>query len=130
MLVLVPLPAAAELRLPAGFTVQVYVTGEGFDTDAWRGRNGATSAARSTTSGRSTGSPQVAATRRGRQLFVTTFDRERRIGALYRLADGRAELFATTSCPSAEPSGGASGIFPEASGNMPARRLSLRILSG
>src|SRR5262249_57459518 len=38
--------------------------------------------------------PQVAATRRAGELFVTTFDRERRIGALYRMIDGRAELFA------------------------------------
>ena len=38
--------------------------------------------------------PQVAVTRRGREILVTTFDRERKIGALYRLVDGRAELFA------------------------------------
>jgi hypothetical protein len=38
--------------------------------------------------------PQVGATRRGRELFVTTFDRERKVGALYRVVDGRAELFA------------------------------------
>ena len=38
--------------------------------------------------------PQVAGTRRARELLVTTFDRERRVGALYRLIDGRAELFA------------------------------------
>jgi len=36
----------------------------------------------------------VGATRRGREIFVTTFDRERRVGALYRMIDGRAELFA------------------------------------
>jgi sugar lactone lactonase YvrE len=38
--------------------------------------------------------PQVGAIRGGRELFVTTFDRERRIGVLYRLADGRIELVA------------------------------------
>jgi NHL repeat len=38
--------------------------------------------------------PQVTATRGGRELLVTTFDRERKIGALYRLIDGRAELVA------------------------------------
>ena len=27
-------------------------------------------------------------------MFVTTFDRERKIGVLYRVVDGRAELFA------------------------------------
>src|SRR5712664_3245187 len=37
---------------------------------------------------------QVTATRRGKDLFVTTFDRERKVGALYRMRDGRAELFA------------------------------------
>src|SRR5262245_29485211 len=37
---LAPWPAAAELLLPAGFTAQVYVTGEGFDTDASRGVRG------------------------------------------------------------------------------------------
>ena len=37
---------------------------------------------------------QVGAVRDGRELFVTTFDRERKIGVLYRVVDGRAELFA------------------------------------
>ena len=32
--------------------------------------------------------------RRGHELFVTTFDRERKVGAVYRMVDGRAELFA------------------------------------
>ncbi len=38
--------------------------------------------------------PQIGAVRGTRELFVTTFDRERRVGVLYRMADGRAELFA------------------------------------
>lgn len=38
--------------------------------------------------------PQIATMRGGRDLFVTTFDRERRIGVLYRIVDGRAELVA------------------------------------
>ena len=38
--------------------------------------------------------PQVAAVRGRAELFVTTYDRDRQIGALYRLADGRAVLFA------------------------------------
>jgi hypothetical protein len=38
--------------------------------------------------------PQVGAIRNGRELFVTTFDRERKVGVLYRMVDGRAELFA------------------------------------
>ena len=40
LLLLIPVGAAAEIRLPAGFTAQVYVTGEGFDTDATRGIRG------------------------------------------------------------------------------------------
>jgi sugar lactone lactonase YvrE len=38
--------------------------------------------------------PQVSAVRGDAELLVTTFDRERRIGVLYRVADGRAELLA------------------------------------
>ena len=139
LLWLLPLPAAAELRLPSGFTAQVYVTGEGFDTDSTRGIRGIP--ATSTLAFDPTGllylartgrryaggeaydlwpvyripaggarlSPdvesryfygppllnaQVGATRGGRELFVTTFNRERKLGALYRVVDGRAELFA------------------------------------
>ena len=36
-LLLAPWPATAELQLPTGFIAQIYVTGEGFDTDASRG---------------------------------------------------------------------------------------------
>jgi hypothetical protein len=43
--------------------------------------------------------PQVGGIRSGREIFVTTFDRERRIGVLYRLVDGRAELFAGGTPP-------------------------------
>jgi hypothetical protein len=139
MLLLAPASAAAELMLPAGFSAQVYVTGEGFDSDAARGVRGIPSTstlafdqagilylarsgrrylggevydrwpiyripaggARLTPDtetryfyGPPLPNPQVAGTRRGRELLVTTFDRERRIGALYRLIDGRAELLA------------------------------------
>jgi hypothetical protein len=38
--------------------------------------------------------PQVATVRHGRELLVTTFDRDRKIGILYRVPDGRAELLA------------------------------------
>lgn len=138
-LALAPSPAAAELVLPAGFTAQVYVTGEGFDSDAARGVRGIPSTstlafdqasvlylarsgrryyggevydrwpiyripaggARLTPDtetryfyGPPLPNPQIAGTRRGRELLVTTFDRERRIGAVYRLIDGRAELLA------------------------------------
>ena len=37
---------------------------------------------------------QVSSVRRGAEILVTTFDRDRRVGALYRLAHGRAELLA------------------------------------
>ncbi|MBI1957767.1 MAG: hypothetical protein HYS36_00880 [Candidatus Rokubacteria bacterium] len=43
--------------------------------------------------------PQIAAVRNSRELFVSTFDRERRIGVLYRLSDGRATLFAGGTPP-------------------------------
>jgi hypothetical protein len=36
--------ATAELLLPPGFTAEVYVTGDGFAPDAWRGRRGVPSA--------------------------------------------------------------------------------------
>jgi hypothetical protein len=139
VLLLAPSSAAAELMLPAGFSAQVYVTGDGFDSDASRGVRGIPSTATlvfdqagvlylARTGRRYLGgevydrwplyripvggarltphtetryfygpplpNPQVAGTRRGRELLVTTFDRERRIGALYRMIDGRAELLA------------------------------------
>ena len=37
---------------------------------------------------------QISAGRGGHELFVTTFDRDRRVGVLYRLADGRTRLLA------------------------------------
>ena len=43
--------------------------------------------------------PQVAAVRPG-EVLVTTYDRDRVVGVLYRLVDGRAELFAGGSPPS------------------------------
>lgn len=39
-------------------------------------------------------SPQVASGRAGRDLLVTTFDRDRSLGVLYRLVDGRTEMVA------------------------------------
>jgi len=44
-------------------------------------------------------SPQVATVRAGRELFVTTFDRDRRIGVLYRILNGTIELFAGGTPP-------------------------------
>lgn len=37
---------------------------------------------------------QVSAGRQGRDVFVTTFDRDRRVGVVYRLADGRTTFLA------------------------------------
>ena len=37
---------------------------------------------------------QIAAIRGGREIFVTTFDRDRRIGVVYRILDGNISLFA------------------------------------
>jgi NHL repeat len=132
-------PARAEIALPPGFTVQVHVTGEGFDSDTTRNARGIPSSATVTVDGTGAlylartgrrysggefdylwpvyriphgvarltprtegrflyGPPltnaQVGAWRGGRELFVSSFDRDRRIGVVFRLADGRAELFA------------------------------------
>lgn len=38
--------------------------------------------------------PQVATVRAGRDVFLSTFDRDRKIGVLYHLRDGRTELVA------------------------------------
>jgi DNA-binding beta-propeller fold protein YncE len=48
-------------------------------------------------------SPQVFAARGGRELFVTTFDRDRKVGALYRLLDGRTQLLAGGTPPAGAP---------------------------
>jgi hypothetical protein len=49
-------------------------------------------------------SAQVAAVRAGRDLLVTTYDRDRKLGALYVMADGYAELFAGgTPAPGVPP---------------------------
>lgn len=156
LLLLAPLPAAAEIVLPTGFSAQVYVTGEGFDSDSSRNARGipststmafdASGALYLARSGRRYAggeqvdlwplyrippggarvtpeserrflhgppliNPQVAGTRRGKDLLVTTFDRERKIGALYRMADGRAELLAGGTPPRGTPA-----LFQQAEG--------------
>lgn len=145
---LFPVPAAAGLLLPPGFTATVYVTGEGFAPEAWRGIRGipATSTlavdeagslylartgrrygggefddlwpiyripaggARLTPEtqaryfhGPPLPNPQVAAVRGGREVFVTTYDRERVVGVLYRLFDGQIQLFAGGTPPRGTP---------------------------
>jgi len=138
-LMLAPCVARADVEVPRGLSVRVYVTGEGFDTSESRGARGIPAVstltfdsdgalylarsgrrymggeaedkfpvyrippggARLTRDNQSRflhgpplPNPQVGAVRNGRELFVTTFDRERKIGVLYRVVDGRAELFA------------------------------------
>jgi hypothetical protein len=57
--------------------------------------------------------PQIAAVRGGRDVFVTTFDRDRKVGVLYRMLEGRPELFAGGTPPRGtaallrQPEGGA-----------------------
>jgi hypothetical protein len=147
-LMVLPSPASAvDLQLPAGFTTQVYVTGEGFDGGSGTARGipavstmafdstgamylgrtgrrytggevydlwpiyrippGGGRIAASTEERYLYGPPlpnaQVGAMRNGRELFVSTFDRERGIGAVYRVLDGRAELFAGGTPPRGRP---------------------------
>jgi hypothetical protein len=139
-----PRGAQAELILPPGFTVRVYVTGEGFESGTSRGVSGIPGT--STLAFDQTGalylaktgrryfggetddlwpiyrippgggrlnpdaearflhgpplpSPLVATVRGGREILVTTFDRERKIGVLYRIVDGRAGLLAGGTPP-------------------------------
>jgi DNA-binding beta-propeller fold protein YncE len=149
VLLVAPIPAAADLLLPPGFTSEVYVTGDGVDQGTPRGVGGIPSVstlafdrsgvlylartgrryvggqevedvwpiyriplggARLTATteprffyGPPLPNPQVGAVRADRELFVTTFDRERKIGVLYRMVDGTAELFAGGTPPRGTP---------------------------
>lgn len=142
-----PTAVRGEILLPPGFTVQVYVTGEGFDTseraarglpssstlavdnagmlyvartgrrysggevdDLWPIYRFAPGGARVTKAtearflyGPPLPSAQIAGVRAGRDLFVTTFDRDRKVGVLYLVADGHAELFAGGTPPKGAP---------------------------
>jgi hypothetical protein len=144
LLLLAPLAAGAEIRVPPGFSVEVYVTGRGEAPD---GRVGvgipsatslgfdATGTIYTTRTGRRyrdgeiedlwpllrfpAGGARVGADlarhlygppllnaqigmARGQELLVTTFDRDRGLGVLYRLVDGRAELLAGGTPPAGE----------------------------
>jgi hypothetical protein len=149
LLVVLPLAlvapvVAAEFTLPPGFSAQIYVTGDGFTTDSWRGLPGIPSTSTLVVdadgvlylarSGRrysggeaedltrlyrippggarltpqSEGryqigpplpNPQVGVVRGGRELLLTTFDRDRAVGVLYRMLDGRVELLAGGTPP-------------------------------
>ena len=157
-------PAAAELVLPPGFTVQVYVSGTGFGTSGGQAaagipststlafdRDGLLYLARSGRRyfsgeaediwpiyriplggirmtpqtearflyGPPVPNPQVTAVQGGREIMLTTFDRERKVGVLYRLRDGLAE-FVTGGTP---PAGATpllrqpEGVAADAAGN-------------
>jgi hypothetical protein len=144
VLLVTPAAALAEILLPPGFAVEVYVTGDGFDTADGRAAHGVPSSStlavdRAGTlylarSGRrySSGeiddlwplyrfppggarvtkgtesrflygpplpSAQVAGLRGDGELLVTTFDRDRKVGVLYVMAKGFAELFAGGTPP-------------------------------
>lgn len=148
VIILLVVPAAAEVVVPHGFTVQTYVSGQGadprgdFDTPGFptfitlamdhvgtlylarsrlrfRESQGEELApiyrfpvggARMTPEneprylyGPPLRSPRVAAVSAQGEVFVSTYDRDRKIGALYRLKDGRASLFAGGTPPPASP---------------------------
>ncbi len=65
-------------------------------------------------------SPQVSAGRAGRDVLVTSFDRDRSLGVLYRLRDGRTELIAGgTPAPGSTPQlGQPEGVAVDSSGNI------------
>jgi DNA-binding beta-propeller fold protein YncE len=138
-LLLTPTAATADVVLPPGFSVHVYVTGEGFNTGGAQLIRGipATSTlafdhqgalylarpGRRYSGGETEGlttiyriplggarlspgtealyaygpplwNPQVSGSRGGREIFVTTFDRDRKLGVVYRLRNERAEFLA------------------------------------
>jgi DNA-binding beta-propeller fold protein YncE len=145
VLLVTPAAAMADIVLPPGFAVEVYVTGDGFDTTEGRAAHGVPSS--STLAVDRTGtlylarsgrrysggeiddlwpvfrfppggarvtkqsaprflygpplpSAQVAGLRGDRELLVTTFDRDRKVGVLYVMVNGHAELFAGGTPPS------------------------------
>jgi len=142
---LAPAAAHAEMRLPPGFSAEVYVTGSGEAPDgrAAVGIPSTTSLAfdaagmlYTARSGRRyrggeiedlwplfrfpAGGARVTGNvaryfygppllnlqlgaLRGQELLVTTFDRDRGLGVLYRIVDGRAELLAGGTPPPGEP---------------------------
>jgi NHL repeat len=64
--------------------------------------------------------PQVGAVRNGRDLFLTTFDRDRKIGVLYRITEGRIELVAGGTPPPGTPPllRQPEGVAVDAAGNL------------
>jgi DNA-binding beta-propeller fold protein YncE len=156
LLLVLAAPAGAELGLPPGFTTEVYVTGQGFETSGERGVNGIPAVgtlgmdAAGTLYLSRTGArfrsgdvedlwalyripvgggrlspetegrylygpplpnPQIGAVTAGGAVWVTTYDRERRLGALYRFLDGKPSLFA-----GGRPSASATPLFRQPEG--------------
>jgi sugar lactone lactonase YvrE len=144
-------PATAELGFPPGFTSEVYVTGQGFDTSGERGITGIPAVgtlgidAAGTLYLSKTGArfrsgdvedlsalyripaggarltpdtearyrygpplpnPQIGLVSPRGAVWVTTYDRERKLGALYRFLDGKPVLFA-----GGRPSAGATPLL-------------------
>ncbi len=144
VLLVTPAAAIAEILLPPGFAVEVYVTGDGFDTADGRAAHGVPSSSTlavdrtgtlylARTGRRYSGgeiddlwpvfrfppggarvtketaprflygpplpSAQVAGLRGDGELLVTTFDRDRKVGVLYVMVNGHAELFAGGTPP-------------------------------
>jgi sugar lactone lactonase YvrE len=146
-LLLVPVAAGAEIKLPPGFSAQTYVTGRGFDgggsapgipstgtlafdpsgtlyaartgrryigggevEDVWPVFRIPPGGARLTldTEARYLYGPplpngQIGVAPGPRELLVTTYDRERKHGVLYRIVDGRAQLLAGGTPPPGAP---------------------------
>lgn len=65
-------------------------------------------------------SPQVSTSRAGRDVFITSFDRDRTLGVLYRLVDGRTELVAGgTPVPGNRPQlGQPEGVASDSAGHL------------
>jgi hypothetical protein len=65
-------------------------------------------------------SPQVASGRAGRDVLITTFDRDRGLGVLYRLAEGRTELIAGGTPAAGSPAllGQPEGSAVDSAGNL------------
>ena len=164
-LFLLAAPVSAEITLPPGFTVETYVTGQGFDLSPERGsrgipamatisfdRSGALYLAKTAfrfreNPGDELGpiyrtpaggaritpeteprylygpplwNPDVAGVNAQGEIFVSTYDRERKIGALYQIKNGRAVLFAGGSPPPGTPPllKDPEGVAFDASGNV------------
>jgi hypothetical protein len=155
-LLLLVTPARGELKLPPGFTIDVYVTGQGFDASGDRsvtgmpavgtlGFDGAGTLYMSRTGARFRSgdvedlwaiyrvpacgarvtpetesrylygpplpNPQIGAVPARGTVWVTTYDRERRLGALYRILDGKPALFA-----GGRPAAGATPVLRQPEG--------------